>query len=166
MPLLRSRSTRGPSVWRRTHATVLLRRLEDPVVCAVEAAATVWGLPRIEAWPRHVRHLVSGRRVRGSSLLRPHLGAEVEPVEHQGLLVTPVARTVVDLARTGSLSTAVAAGDHALRHGLCTAEDLKTQVDLIPAGGPGRVRATLVHDLANPLGMSPGEGLSRVRCSG
>ncbi len=123
----------------------------------------MWGLPRIEVWPRHVRHLVGDRQVRGSSLVRPHLGAEVEPVEHQGLLVTPVARTVVDLARSGSIFTAVAAADHALRHEMCSAEELTTEVDLIPAGAPGRVRATLVCDLADPLSMSPGESLSRVQ---
>jgi len=145
------------------HATALLRRREEPIVCALESAAAVWGLPRIEQWPRHVRHLVSDPRVRGSGLLRPHLGAEAEPVEHQGLLVTPVARTIVDLARTGSLFSAVAAGDHALRHEMCTAAELKLEVDRVPSGAPGRVRAALVHDLADPFSMSPGESLSRVQ---
>ena len=145
------------------HATALLRRLEEPVVCAVEAAAAVWGLPRIEAWPGFVRHHVSDRRVRGSSLLRPFLGAEVEPVSCHGLLVTPVPRTVVDLARTGSLFTAVAAGDHALRHGMCTADELAAEVGAIPARAAGRVRAALVRDLVDPLSMSPGESLSRVQ---
>lgn len=49
------------------HATALLRRREDPLLCAVESAAAVWGLPRIEHWPRHVRHLVTDRRLRGSA---------------------------------------------------------------------------------------------------
>ena len=145
------------------HATALLRRLDEPVVCAVEAAAAVWGLPRIEPWPGFVRHHVTERRVRGSILLRPSLGAEVQPVERQGLLVTPVARTVVDLARTGSLFTAVAASDHALRHGLCSVEELAAEVASIPPGGAGRVRAALVRDLSDPLSMSPGESLSRVQ---
>lgn len=145
------------------HATVLLRRLEDPVICAVESAAAVWGLPRIEPWPRHVRHLVTDRRVRGSALLRPHLGTPVEAVELHGVLVTPVARTVVDLARSGSLFTAVAAADHALRHDLCSSADVAAEVAEIPRGGPGRVRAALVRDLADPLSMSPGESLSRVQ---
>lgn len=145
------------------HASSMLRRLEDPVVCAVESAAAVWGLPRIEPWPRHVRHLVTDRRIRGSNLLRPHLGAEVEPVEVHGLLVTPVARTVVDLARTGSLETAVASADHALRHGMCSAADIAAEVEALAAKVPGRVRAALVRDLADPLSMSAGESLSRVQ---
>lgn len=145
------------------HATAMLRVLDEPVVCAVEAAAAVWGLPRIEAWPGFVRHLVTDRRVRGSNLLRPYLGREVEPVDRDGLLVTPVARTVVDLARAGSLFTAVAAGDHALRHELCTAHELADEVALIPPRAGGRVRAALVRDLVDPLGMSPGESLSRVQ---
>ncbi|MFC7487993.1 hypothetical protein ACOCJ7_18485 [Knoellia sp. CPCC 206453] len=145
------------------HATALLRRLQEPVVCAVEAAAAVWGLPRIEDWPGFVRHHVTERRVRGSTLLRPFLGAEVEPVERQGLLVTPVARTVVDLARSGSMFTAVASADHALRHALCDAEELAAEVSSLPPRAAGRVRAALVRDLADPLSMSPGESLSRVQ---
>ncbi|KGN40306.1 hypothetical protein N801_14825 [Knoellia aerolata DSM 18566] len=132
-------------------------------MCAVESAAAVWGLPRIEKWPRHVRHLVTGRHVRGSALLRPHLGEEVEPVEVHGLLVTPVARTVVDLARSGTLVTAVAAADHALRHDLCSAADLAEEVARLRPRAHGRVRAALTRDLADPLGMSPGESLSRVQ---
>lgn len=145
------------------HATALVRVLDEPVVCAVESAAAVWGLPRIETWPGFVRHLVSDRQVRGSTLLRPYLGREVKPVERGGLLVTPVARTVVDLARTGSLFTAVAAGDHALRHGLCTERELSDEVAMIAPRAGGRVRAALVRDLVDPLGMSPGESLSRVQ---
>jgi hypothetical protein len=145
-----------------THATALLRRLDEPLVCAVESAAAVWGLPRIEPWPRHVRHLVTGRHVRGSSLLRPHLGAQADPVEVHGLFVTPVARTVVDLARCGSLVTAVAAADHALRHRLCSRDDLTDEVARLRPRAHGRIRAALTRDLADPLSMSPGESLSRV----
>lgn len=146
-----------------THATALLRRLDEPLVCAVESAAAVWGLPRIEPWPRHVRHLVTARHVRGSALLRPHLGDEVEPVQVHGLFVTPVARTLVDLARTGTLVTAVAAADHALRHGLCSRRELAEEVARLRPRAHGRVRAALARDLADPLGMSPGESLSRVQ---
>ncbi|WP_353953263.1 hypothetical protein V6K52_07530 [Knoellia sp. S7-12] len=158
-------ATLDPTQWHAAfvHATALLRRLDEPMVCAVEAAAAVWGLPRIENWPGFVRHHVTERRVRGSILLRPYLGAEVDPVQEQGLLVTPVARTVVDLARTGSVFTAVAAADHALRHGLCTPGELEDEVRSIPPRAAGRVRAALVRDLADPLSMSPGESLSRVQ---
>ena len=145
------------------HATALQRRVEERFVAAGSAAAAVWGLPRIEPWPDHVRHLVTNRRVRGSAIIRPLLGADVEPVMVHGLLLTPAARTVVDLARTGSLVSAVAAADQALRHGLCTPEQLAAEVAAIPRRAAGRVPAALTRDLANPLSMSAGESLSRVR---
>lgn len=145
------------------HATALSRRLDEPFVAAGTSAAAVWGLPRIEAWPKHVRHLVSGRRVRGSMIMRPLVGMDSVPVERHGLLLTPVARTVVDLARTGSLVTAVAAADHALRHDMCSHDEIADEVIAIPPRAGGRVRAALMRDLADPLGMSAGESLSRVQ---
>lgn len=145
------------------HATALRRRLDEPFVAAGSSAAAVWGLPRIEPWPGHVRHLVSHRRVRGSAIVRPMVGQPVDAVELNGLLVTPVARTVVGIARHGSLVTAVAAADHALRHGMCTAGQIADEVTAIPHRAAGRVRAALTRDLADPLSMSPGESLSRVQ---
>lgn len=142
------------------HATALRRRLDAPFVAAGTSAAAVSGLPRIEPWPQHVRHLVTHRRVRGSAIVRPLLGQEVEPVAVEGLLVTPCRP---DGRRPGALVSAVAAADHALRHGLCTAADLAVEVAAIPARANGRVRAALTRDLADPLSMSPGESLSRVQ---
>ena len=145
------------------HATVLRCRPEARHVIAAESAAAVWGLPRVERWPDSVRVLVHSRRDGGSSLLRPCLGAETAPVPVSGLLVTPVARTVVDLARTGSLATAVAAADHALRHRLCTPVELAAEVAAVGPRSRGRSAATLVRDLADPASMSAGESLSRVQ---
>jgi hypothetical protein len=145
------------------HATRLCLDREDPVF-AVTSAAAVWGLPRIEQWPDAVRVLVATeQRGRGSSLVRPHVGREAVTVRVGEILVTSPARTVVDLARTGSLQTAVAAADHALRHGLCTREELTAEVDAVPPRVRGRTTARLVLALADPLSMSAGESLSRVQ---
>ncbi len=145
------------------HATGLCLEREDPVF-AVTSAAAVWGLPRVEQWPDAVRVLVATEaRGRGSSLVRPHVGREAATVRHGDLRVTSPARTVVDLARTGTLHTAVAAADHALRHELCTLAELMAEVDAVPPRVRGRVAARLVGALADPLSMSPGESLSRVQ---
>lgn len=80
-----------------------------------------------------------------------------------GIAVTSVARTVVDLARTGSLPTGVAAADHALRHGLCSGVERRQEVDAVPPRVRGCATARLVGELADPLSMSPGESLSRVQ---
>ena len=145
------------------HATGLCLERDQPVF-ALTSAAAVWGLPRVEAWPDAVRVLVgTAGRGRGSALVRPHVGRPDAGVSVGGIAVTSVARTVVDLARTGSLQTAVAAADHALRHGLCTAEAFTLEVDAVPRRVRGRTRARLVRELADPLSMSPGESLSRVQ---
>ena len=88
---------------------------------------------------------------------------EAETVLVQGVRVTGVARTVVDLARTGGLPSAVAAADHALRHGLCSRADLRAEADAVPPRVRGRPAAALVADLADADSMSVGESLSRVQ---
>ncbi len=146
------------------HATGLCLERESPVF-AVTSAAAVWGLPRIEQWPDAVRVLVATEgRGRGSSLVRPHVGRDAATVRRGDVLVTTAARTVVDLARTGSLHTAVAAADHALRHGLCSFEELMAEADAVPPrrSRSKRPRAWWGH-MADPLSMSAGESLSRVQ---
>jgi hypothetical protein len=145
------------------HATSLCLGRDDPVF-ALTSAAAVWGLPRIEPWPDAVRVLVrEEERGRGTSLARPHVGRPSPGVEVAGLRVTSVARTVIDLARTGSLPTAVAAADHALRHSLCSRRELEEELDAVPPRVRGRIVARLAVELADPLSMSPGESLSRVQ---
>lgn len=145
------------------HATSTCLGRDDPVF-ALSSAAAVWGLPRIDPWPDAVSVLVgSAHRGRGSSAVRPHVGRPDPGTERGGVLVTSPARTVVDLARTGSLANAVAAADHALRHGLCTRDDLVAECAAVAPRVRGRRTAQLVVALADGLAMSPGESLSRVQ---
>ncbi|WP_404381750.1 hypothetical protein LL946_14280 [Knoellia locipacati] len=145
------------------HASVLTHRGPTELTLAREAAAAVWGLPRITAWPTTVHHLVTRRGVSGSRILRPFLGAEAEPVTAEGLQVTSVARTVIDLARTGTVHDAVAAADYALHHRLCTPAELAAEAAAVAPRAHGRGAAVLVAELADGLSMSPGESLSRVQ---
>lgn len=145
----------------RVHATRLL--IGDEVVYSHTAAAAVWGLPRIERWPTRVEVLVSTPRPRSSPMIVKHTGVECTPVVVHGIQVTPAARTIIDVARWQSLETAVAAADHALRHGLCRADDLKAEADALALRCRGRRQARLVVELADPLAESPGESLSRVQ---
>lgn len=144
------------------HATELACRPSGRHVFALASAAAVWGLPRIGPWPAHVTVLSTGPRTRGSRLIRVHVGAETEAVLLHGLRVTDVARTVVDLARTTSFETALCAADHALRHGLCTPEQLTAAADAVAPRVRGRPAAGLVAALADGRSMSPGESLSRA----
>ncbi|MGL5850509.1 MAG: hypothetical protein ACRCZD_06945 [Phycicoccus sp.] len=145
------------------HATAACLDREQPVF-ALTSAAAVWGLPRVEPWPDSVRVLVDKHdRGRGTPLAQPHVGEPCDAVDRGGALVTPLARTVVDLARTGSLASAVAAADHALRHALCTRLELESEAATVLPRVRGRQLARLVVDLADPDSMSVGESLSRVQ---
>lgn len=144
------------------HATALRMADREPVFSHTSAAA-VWGLPRVSAWPRFVEVTSPGRRVRSSGLIRRHALPLVDTTVVAGLTVTPVARTLVDLARTEDLHDAVAACDHALHHRLCTWGELLGELALLEPGVPGRARAQLAVDLADSRSMSVGESLSRVQ---
>ena len=144
------------------HATDLVCQASGEHVFALESAAAVWGLPRVDPWPARVTVLASGPRTRGSRRIRMHVGAPAEPATVNGVLVTPPARTVVDLARTASLATGLSAADHALRHGLCSRTDLADAAAEVRPRVRGRPAALLVAELADARSMSPGESLSRA----
>lgn len=145
----------------RVLATALL--IEPEAVFCQAAAAAMWGLPRIEAWPSRIDVLSTKQKPRSSSQLSQHTGRGCVPSVLNGIRVTPVARTIIDLARWHSLETAVSAADHALRERLCTLDDLVSEAADLPPRSKGRPMARLAADLADPAAESPGESLSRVQ---
>ncbi|WP_448061982.1 hypothetical protein [Cellulomonas hominis] len=129
-----------------------------------ESAAAVWGLPIVGRWPTAV-HVSAPRTGGGRS--RPGVvlhgsTADVPEEWHSGLRVTPVARTVADLARSGPFVSAVAAADHALARGLTTTPALQQAADAL-RGRPGAEVVRRLAATATPLAESVGESLSRVR---
>lgn len=145
------------------HATVLQCRTPENVVVAGPSAAALWGLPRIEPWPDHVVVLDAEATMGASRFIRPRHGAPVVPVVLRGVRATPVARTLADLGSSGTLETAVAAADAALRRRLCTIADLTREVAALPPGSKGCVQARLMVDLADGRSGSAGESRSRVQ---
>lgn len=140
-------------------ATVPL--LGNTAALAFESAAVVHGLPLTGAAPTMVH--VSGTRRRGgrSSSGVAYHGNAVEPptTTVAGFTVTTVARTVVDLARSGWKAGLVAA-DHALRAGMVTRAQLAEAVDGL-GGSNGVKAARMVVRLADGRAESPGESISR-----
>lgn len=128
------------------------------------SAAAVWGLPRVGAWPSSIE-VATQRRGGGRSkpgVVRRDSTNEVPAVQVDGLLVTGPARTVVDLARTSTFVTGLAAADHALHHQLTTHADLAAALDeLGTRRGARAARRVLEH--ASGLAESAGESLSRGR---
>ncbi len=146
----------------------------DPdIVVSHQSAAALWRLPSVGAWPRRVHTLAdaAGGGRSTARLARHAVGVPSEFATIEGIGVTSLARTVVDLARTASFPHAVAVADAALRrtthpisgvprtaleHG-----DLHRELAGIPVR-LGSARAARVVDFADPLADRPGESLSRV----
>ncbi|WP_309135338.1 hypothetical protein [Cellulomonas sp.] len=138
---------------------------QEPPVLSHWSAAVVHGLPvvgRPDDRVHVVRASADGGRSRGD-VVRHATAVPVEPVPVAGLLVTSVARTVVDLARCGGVPAGVVAGDHALRAGLTDRETLRDELHLLQRGSRGSRVARRVVELVDARAESPGESLSRVR---
>lgn len=77
------------------------------------------------------------------------------------LVVTGAARTVVDLARTGSYEQGLVAIESALHNKLTTMAELR-EIMAYCAGWPGAREAARAIAFASPYSESPGETLSRI----
>ena len=140
----------------------LRRRRATPRLRA-ESAAAVWGLPRVEAVAHDGADLGHDR---AAARLRASDRSSVPRSSRSPSGVCWSRRwpgTVVDLACKGSLPSAVAAADHALRHGLCSLAELRAEADAV------RVACAAVPPRGWwPISPMPtrcrcGESLSRVQ---
>lgn len=130
-------------------------------------AAAIHGMPLIGAWPTGLHVVVerdSSVRSRGE-VVRHAVGVDADDVVLiDGMLVTSVARTVLDLAVDATFMSAVTAADFALCHKRETRIE-KTALrevweDRLPFRG--HVRALRVLDFSTHLAESPLESSSRV----
>lgn len=145
---------------RRTARAVLLPAWSSDAASHA-TAALVHGLPLLGPPPDavHVTGPGPSRRRAGLVCHRAALTpAEVTVVD--GIPVTTLARTVVDLSRTLPGRNAVVVADAALGRGL-RRDELQEQLLRRPAV-PGIRRAGRVARFADPGAESPGESLSRV----
>ena len=142
----------------------------DPPVLSHYSAAVFWGLPTIGSWPSDV-HMLVKRASGGRSdpgIRRHALGIADEDVTAiDGLRVTTLARTVVDLAATAPLYSAVAAVDAALHQARRGAPARVTRAELIAQWErmtPFRswVRARKIIDFAVMNSGSTSESTSRA----
>ena len=154
----------------RTVARVV-RRFARGMPPANGSAAVLWGLPTLAGWPPEVHSLTERTRGgRSTPGIRKHaLGLDTRDIAVvNGLLVTSVERTVVGLAVTLDLKSAVAMADRSIavdRRGrilpLTTrARLLETWEGLLPFRGSVRARAVI--DFSSTLSGSPNESGSRV----
>ena len=147
---------------RLTVQSTMALRLGDSVI-SFASAAVMHGLP--VPWAALDKVHLTRRRADGGkigSVVHLHV-ARLQPDEIciiDGLPVTSLARTVVDLSRTVSLGWAVAAGDAALRIGM-TLDDVAAQLESAKQRHGASV-ARAATRLLDPRSASAGESLSRV----
>lgn len=137
----------------------------DPPLFSHASAALLHGLPVVGPPDGRV-HVTSGPAPGGRSGGDVVRHTTVDPpgaVVVDGLRVTSVPRTVVDLARDAGFLAAVAAGDHGLRAAMTTEEELVREVDALARRARGARTARRAIGFLDRLSESPGESVSRVR---
>lgn len=140
-------------------------QLTTEVVVSHRSAAVLHGLPVSDRSLDRVQVTRSGT---SSGKRRGYLHLHAAPlhpsevVELDGVPVTSLARTVVDLGRSLSFEQAVTAGDAALRAG-CAADELSA-VLVRARSRPGVAAARRAVEFSDGRSESPGESLSRIVC--
>lgn len=137
------------------------------------SAAALWRLPWVGDWPRRV-HVVAAPANGGrstSGVFRHTTGDCADPAYIDGLAVTSLARTVVDVASVATFGQSVTVADAALRrtahplHGVpltsLMREELLRALDRISLTH-GAVKARAAIEFSNGLADRPGESMSRV----
>lgn len=154
----------------RVHAVAAASR--PGLVFSHLSAAALWRLPMVGVWPAKPEVTVGTAAVGAT---RRAYSARKYPIPHpeviDGVAVTGLARTVVDVARTSLLSTSVAMMDRAIA---ATARDesgplaqrtgkqeLHAELEKVSNARGGR-RCALAVSLADGASGSAGESLSRV----
>lgn len=137
------------------------------------SATALWGYPIVGEWPSRIHvtfDSASGQRSTPGVVRHLTRLNDDEVVELDGLFVTSPLRTLVDLARSASFASGVAAVDHALAPAKSkadaalrlTREALLEQADRL-AGQRGVQRLKAVVNFADGRSGSPGESYSRVQ---
>ena len=149
----------------RSRALVAVAELpEDGVLSHVSAACLfdlpIWDVPLLNG-PVQASRPGPGTRINRVKLtVRPARLAPDEIILLDGVPVTSVARTLVDLGRWASRATAVICADAALRDGLVSRAELQAALDrAFGTAGVGEARTAI--GFAD--GRSPGVAASRAR---
>jgi hypothetical protein len=140
-----------------------------PVLSHLSAAA-IHGLPIVGPWPQHVhvtQPVALGTRSRGPVVRHSLSLTEQDVVEIDGLLVTSLVRTVIDLAAAAAPTSALAAMDAALHVDrfereparLTAGEILRSWEARLPFRGHARARELI--EFGVPNADSPIESVSR-----
>lgn len=130
------------------------------------SAAVLWGLPIVGPRPAipHVTERATTPQPSLGQLRRTTVRDDFESVELNGLRVTSLARTVVDVARTEPLSVSLPVVDAALAGAAsrCASDRNVLLAVLERATARGRAMARTAVKLGDARAESPGESVSRA----
>jgi hypothetical protein len=165
-------ATLGVDAQHRARAVAVAAHFGDDLVFSHLTAAAAWRLPRMGSWPSipHVAGPLGGAD-RNASFVRHGLGIPAQTATIDGLLVTSLCATVVDVASTVGFAQAVTVADAALRrseHPLdgvprtaLNREQLLTELGRVGANH-GAAKARRAIEFADGRADRPGESMSRV----
>ena len=138
--------------------------LSHGIVVSHLSAAAMHRLPLIGGWPGRVHISTPARTGGGSSAgtIAHRSGPPPETIEIDGVIVTSLARTLVDVAATCSFLVGVTMIDHALRTTPVRRGELFEELDFVaPTRGSTRARSSV--EFGDGRSGSAGESLCRVR---
>jgi hypothetical protein len=146
---------------------------DEKLLVSHDSAAALWRLPRLGPYPQaiHVLHAQSSGG-RSTTLFARHAVASFpQPEIIEGIPVTPLARTAIDLIRAGTFAEGVVVADAVLRRTAYPLAGLPgtavTRADLVREAVDvpirlGSAKARRVIEFADGLADRPGESISRV----
>lgn len=122
--------------------------LRSGMVFALDSAAAVFGVPRLDPWPERVHAVDPGiAHDRHRVGLTVHAGApEPSGKLFHGVPFTALAQTTVENARRGTLADAVVGLDHALRSGVDRGELQRLRAAAGPWGSARLEQALVICD--------------------
>lgn len=145
-------------------AVAVQRKRQRGLVLAHETAAIAWGLPAW-GWPRGPAEFIDpgGGAPRSEHAVRIRAAPlrEGDVVDLDGVLVTSVRRTLLDLLLTRGREQAVVLVDDVLRRRRLDRAELADLVESRPSARAGR-RAAWAVGFGDAGAESPGESVSRV----
>ncbi len=162
----------APEARHRRHVEAVWSRARADEVLSHRSAAAWWGLPLYGGLPNRPETVMrsSDRRSTSRTFLRHSTTRDVEPTMLRGVPVTPLARTVIDVAAVSPFVSGVVVADAALRLNLLAESsgaprplDLdELEFELVRLGsGRGAARARRVTAFADGRAQLPGESVSR-----
>ncbi|WP_344737013.1 hypothetical protein [Microbacterium awajiense] len=144
-------------------------RAQGAVTLCCFAAAAVWGIDQVAAWPQTVDVLVprtSGGRSSGVFRRRTSTSGDLETAEWRGHRITTPAQTALDLARISGFTSGVIALDQVLWRrragGPLTSLDRLASTLEVDARSRGRARARAALEFSTDLSDSVRESEGRV----